>query len=175
MADKQAKPDAGAAGAEETPKKKMPVKMIAIALGVVVLELATVGVTAMMAGGPKRAVADVPVEPKHEVVERDVELPILEARLPNQSSGRLFLYDLKVVAKVPEKNQAKVKELLTERQSEVQDRIRTIVASSDTKTLNEPGLETLRRQINYQLEQDLGHDLIKELLIPKCTPFRAEF
>ena len=66
-------------------------------------------------------------------------------------------------------------ELLKERSAEIKDKIRTIIASSDRKSLSEPGLETLRRQIMYQLEQDLGKDLIKDLLIPKCTPYRAEF
>ena len=129
----------------------------------------------MMAGGPKRVIAEVPATAPKEVVERDAEVKILEAKLPNNLRGRLFLYDLQVVAKVDEKNKVKVTELFAERDAEIRDRIRTIIASSDPKSLEEPGLETLRRQIGYQLEQDLGKDLIKELLIPKCTPFRAEF
>ena len=173
--DKAAKP-AEAAPAPAEPKKKGPIKLIAVALAVVLLEGGTVGVTIMMSGGPKRANAEisVPTAPKQEP-ERDAEVLIVEAKLPNSSTGRLFLYDLKVVAKVNEKNKDKMADLLKERSSEVQDRIRTIVASSDSKTLGEPGLETLRRQIGYQLEQDLGKDLVKELLIPRCTPFRAEF
>ena len=79
-----------------------------------------------------------------------------------------------VVAATPEKNKAKLTDLFTEKEAQIRDRIRTIVASSDPKALGEPGLETLRRQIAYQLEQDLGKDLIKEILIPKCTPHRAE-
>jgi len=120
-------------------------------------------------------VAEIPAAAPKEEVEKDAEVPIIEAKLPNNQTGRLFLYDLNVVAKVSEKEKTKVEELLKERQAEVKDRIRTIIASSDPKSLSEPGLETLRRQLSYQLEQDLGHDLIKELLIPKCTPFRAEF
>ncbi len=173
--DKAAKP-AEATPAPAEPRKKGPIKLIAVALAIALLEGGTVGVTMMMSGGPRRAGAEIapPTAPK-EVQERDAEVPIVEARLPNQATGRLFLYDLKVVAKVNEKNKDKLTELLKERSSEVQDRIRTIIASSDTKTLGEPGLETLRRQISYQLEQDLGKDLVKELLIPRCTPFRAEF
>jgi flagellar basal body-associated protein FliL len=162
----------------EDKKKKgggLPVKMLGVALAVVMLEVTTVVGTMMMAGGPKKAVAEVPVAAPKEDVEKDVEVPIIEAKLPNNQTGRLFLYDLNVVAKVGEKQKTKVEELLKERQAEVKDRIRTIIASSDPKSLSEPGLETLRRQLGYQLEQDLGHDLIKELLIPKCTPFRAEF
>jgi len=128
-----------------------------------------------MAGGPKRVIAEPPVTEKKEVVEKEAEVKILEAKLPNKQSGRLILYDLQVVAKVMEKNKVKVTELIVERDAEIRDRIRTIVASSDPKSLEEPGLETLRRQVGYQLEHDLGKDLIVELLIPKCTPFRTEF
>lgn len=172
----EVKPAESAPATEEAPKKKLPVKVIGIALFVVILEVATVGGTMMMSGGPKRAQgADMPVTTQKAVVEKDVEVPIIEAKLPNAQRGKLYLYDLQVVAKVSEKNKTAVTELLNERASEVKDRIRTIVASSDPASLSEPGLETLRRQINYQLEQDLGKDMIKELLIPKCTPFRAEF
>lgn len=172
----EAKPAESSPPAEDAPKKKLPVKAIGIALFVVLLEGATIGGTMMVSGGPKRAQAiDVPTTAPQAVVEKDVEVPIIEAKLPNAQRGKLYLYDLQVVAKVSEKNKVSVTELLNERASEIKDRIRTIVASSDPNSLSEPGLETLRRQINYQLEQDLGRDMIKELLIPKCTPFRAEF
>lgn len=171
---KEAAPPAEGGG-EKKKGGGLPVKMIGIALAVVLLEVTTVVMTMMMAGGPKKAVAEVPVAAPKEEVEKDAEVPIIEAKLPNNQTGRLFLYDLAVVAKVGEKQKTKVEELLKERQAEVKDRIRTIIASSDPKSLQEPGLETLRRQLSYQLEEDLGHDLIKELLIPKCTPFRAEF
>ena len=170
---KEAAPEPAAEAAPA--KKKLPMKMIMAGLAVVVLEGATIGVTAMMTGGPKRAQADVPASAPAPVVEKDVELVIVDAKLPNNQDGKLYLFDLQVVAKVEEKNEKKVEELLKERAAEIKDRIRTIIASSDRKSLSEPGLETLRRQVMYQLEQDLGKDLIKELLIPKCTPYRAEF
>lgn len=177
MADEKKEKTSAESTGDDHKKKGggLPVKMIGVALAVVLLEVATVVMTMMMAGGPKKAIAEVPIHVEKEAVEKDAEVPIIEAKLPNNQTGRLFLYDLNVVAKVSEKDKTKVEELLKERQAEVKDRIRTIIASSDPKSLSEPGLETLRRQLGYQLEQDLGHDLIKELLIPKCTPFRAEF
>jgi flagellar basal body-associated protein FliL len=173
--DKGAARPVEAAPAEAAPKKSGKMKMIAVAATVLLLEGGTVGLTMIMAGGPKRVVADVPTPAKAEVVEKDVEVEIIKDKLPNNLRGHLFLYDLQVVAKVDEKNKVKVTELFAERKAEISDRIRTIIASSDPKSLEEPGLETLRRQIGYQLEQDLGKSLLKELLIPKCTPFRAEF
>lgn len=161
--------------AEAAPKKKLPIKMIATALAVVLLEAGTVGGMWMMSSGPKRVEAEPPATAPAEKVIKDTEVPIVDAKLPNNQGGRLYLYDITVVAKISEKDKEKVTSLLQERAAEIKDKIRTIVASSEPKSLNEPGLETLRRQITYQLEQDLGQDLIKELLIPKCTPYRAEF
>jgi flagellar basal body-associated protein FliL len=180
MAGKEAPKAEAAAPAEAKPKKKFPLQMIIVAAAVVVLEGATVGVMMMTSGGPKRAMADqAPTTQPAVVVEKDAEVPILDAKqdgkLPNSSSGHLYLYDIQVVAKVNDKDKEKVSGILTERSAEIRDKIRTIIASSEKKTLDEPGLETLRRQIAYQLQQDIGKDLIKELLIPKCTPYRAEF
>ena len=173
--EEAARPAEPAAGEAAPAKGNGKMKMIIVAAAVVILEGATVGVTMMMSGGPKRVIAEPPATAKAEEVIRDAEVKLIDAKLPNNQRGRLFLYDLQVVAKVSEKNKVKATELFAERDAEIRDRIRTIIASSDPKSLEEPGLETLRRQISYQLEQDLGKDIFKELLIPKCTPFRAEF
>ena len=130
----------------------------------------------MFSSGPRNVVADVPVKAV-EPEEKFVEVDLVKGKLPNNIGGRLFTYDLQIVAKVNEKDKAKATELFAARDAETRDRIRTIIASSDPKSLGEPGLETLRRQIAYQLEQDLGKDgkdLVKEVLIPKCTP-KAEY
>jgi len=169
------KPAAEAPGGDTAKKKKLPMKMIVMGLAVLALEGGTVGIMMAASGGPKRGMAEVPATQAAATVEKDAEVPILDAKLPNSSSGHLYMYDLQVFAKVSEKNKAKLVDLLTERQAEIRDKIRTIIASAEKKTLDEPGLETLRRQVTYQLEQDVGPDMIKELLIPKCTPFRAEF
>ena len=72
----------------------------------------------------------------------------------------------------------KVKEILKQREALIQDRIRTIIAQSDPDKLGggqEPGLETLRRQVKYQLDEIVGEGMIDEVLVPKCIPFRTEF
>jgi flagellar basal body-associated protein FliL len=178
MAGKEKKEAPSAA--EETPaaaapKRKLPMSYIMVGLAVVLLEGGTVGVMMMASGGPKRVLAEVPATQPKDVVDKDTEMPIIDAKLPNSSGGHLYMYDIQIVAKVNEKNKARLSEVLTEHAAEVRDKIRTIIASTEKRTLDEPGLETLRRQISYQLEQDVGPDVIKELLIPKCTPFRAEF
>ena len=63
-------------------------------------------------------------------------------------------------------------DLFKERDGEIRDQIRTIVAASLPEALAEPGLETIRRQIpSIQLEEDIGKDLIKESLDPQVQSF----
>jgi flagellar basal body-associated protein FliL len=172
------KPPAAAEAApsgEAAAPKKSTMKMAMGAGIVLVLEIATVFLTLKMASGPKPAIADMPKPAETQAAEKDLEVKLIDAKLPNNLSGRLFLYDLAVVAKVGEKNKDKVTELFTEREAEIRDQIRTIVASSDPTSLAEPGLETIKRQIGYQIEQDIGKDLIKEVLIPKCTAIPMGF
>jgi flagellar basal body-associated protein FliL len=179
MADKAPPPpkpaDAPAAPAGDAPKKKPMMKMIIMAGLVLALEGGTVGLTMVMAGGPKRVIAEPPASAPAHVEEKDVEIKLIDGKFPNSVGGRLNIVDLQVVATTPEKNKQKFTEAFTEREAQVKDRIRTIVASSDPKALAEPGLETLRRQIAYQLEQDLGKDMVKEVFIPQCTSRRVEY
>lgn len=114
------------------------------------------------------------------VVKKPSELTELEVtalRAPNVKTGRRYLYDLAVFASVKEANRSKLERVLKERKATVEDRIRTIVAECDPDKLgggSEPGLETLRRQIKYQIQEIAGDDIVVEVLIPRCIPFRAD-
>mgnify|MGYP001553973125 CR=1 FL=1 len=123
--EKPAKPAAEPAAGEGAAPKKGGKKTIVVAAVVVLLEVATVGMTMMLAGGPRRAIADVPATAPAEAVEKDAEVKILETKLPNAQNGHLYLYDLQIVAKVNEKNQEKVTLLFKERDAQIRDHIRT--------------------------------------------------
>ena len=59
----------------------------------------------------------------------------------------------------------------------IKDRVRTIIAQSDPEKLgggSEPGLETLRRQVKYQLDEIIGDGMVDDVVVPKCIPFRAD-
>ena len=107
-----------------------------------------------------------------------VELQLVDFRAPNKISGRTFLYDVNIVVTTKTATGDKVKELISAREALIKDRVRTIIATLDPEKLgggSEPGLETLRRQVKYQLDQVLGDGLIDDVLVPRCIPYRTDF
>lgn len=123
-------------------------------------------------GGP----ADAPGKSSDK--KKSVELLVLDFKAPNKASGRTFLYDVAIYVVTKNEHETKVKDTLKVREALIKDRIRTIIAQSDPEKLtggSEPGLETLRRQVKYQLDMILGEGVIEEVLVPKCIPFRTDF
>ncbi len=105
------------------------------------------------------------------------EVSVVEFRAPNKRSGRTFLYDVSIFAVVKGKNKPTLENAIKDRGALLKDRIRTIIAQSDPEKLGaaEPGLETLRRQVKYQLEEIVGEGIVDEVLVPRCIPFRTDF
>ena len=110
--------------------------------------------------------------------KKSVEINVLDFKAPNKQSGRTFLYDVSIYLVTKNEFADKVKQTIKDRDALIKDRIRTIIAQSDPEKLgggSEPGLETLRRQIKYQLDEIVGEQMISEVLIPRCIPFRTDY
>ena len=70
---------------------------------------------------------------------------------------------MQVVVKAEQEQ--RVKDIFKDKKALIEDRIRTIIAESDPEKLGggaEPGLETLRRQVKYQLDEIVGDGVIDE-------------
>jgi hypothetical protein len=106
--------------------------------------------------------------------KRSVELKVVDFRAPNKQSGRMFLYDVAICISVRGAMEDKAKSVLADNDARVKDRIRTIIAQSPPEKLAEPGLETLRRQVKYQLDQIVGDNVIDDVFVPKCIPFPVD-
>ena len=105
-------------------------------------------------------------------------MQVLEFRAPNKVSGKMYLYDVAIEIQILGKNFDIAQKKVEERKALISDRVRTIIAQSDPEKLNgqaEPGLETLKRQVKYQLDEIVGDGVIEEVLVPRCIPFRADF
>jgi flagellar basal body-associated protein FliL len=107
-----------------------------------------------------------------------VEIQLVDSRFPNKVSGRTFLYDVNMYVSVKAENEDKVKKKIADNDALIKDRLRTIIAQSDPEKLgggSEPGLETLRRQVKFQLDEIIGENMIEEVLVPRCIPFRTDY
>jgi flagellar basal body-associated protein FliL len=139
-------------------------------------------------GGAKNAnAADLTVPDKTKVdgdkggasdANATAEIQLLDSRFPNKQSGRTFLYDIQIFLSCKKDAVDKIKPMITDHEALIQDRVRTIIAQSDPDKLgggSEPGLETLRRQVKYQLDEIVGDGMIDDVLIPRCIPFRTDY
>jgi flagellar basal body-associated protein FliL len=107
-----------------------------------------------------------------------VEIQVVDSKFPNKLSGHEFLYDVSIFVTAKTEDADKVKGIFADRDALIKDRIRTIIAQSDPEKLgggSEPGLETLRRQVKYQLDEIAGEGMIDEVLVPRCIPYRADY
>jgi flagellar basal body-associated protein FliL len=105
------------------------------------------------------------------------EVALLEFKAPNKKNGRSFLYDVAMSIVTRNEHKEKVEAAIKAREATIKDRVRTIIAQCDPEQLggNEPGLETLRRQVKFQLEELIGDGLVEEVIVPRCIPYRQEF
>jgi flagellar basal body-associated protein FliL len=110
--------------------------------------------------------------------KKSVVMKVTEFKAPNKKNGITFLYDLKICIVTKAEYQKQIEDTIADKEPLIQDRIRTIIAQSDPEKLSggaEPGLETLRRQVKYQLDEIIGDGMIDEVLVPRCIPFRTDY
>lgn len=200
MAEKERKPDDKASAAAPTPGQARPaaraggvagmVRSTPVLLGAVMLVEAGVLFAGFkfLGGGPTPVEGAVLASdpnaapnggsPDKPNPKKRIELAVLDFKAPNKLTGRTFLYDVSIYLVTRDEHKDKVKQTISEREATIKDRIRTIIAQSDPDKLgggSEPGLETLRRQVKYQLDEIVGEGMIDEVLIPRCIPYRADF
>ena len=110
--------------------------------------------------------------------KKTVEVPVLDFRAQNKREGRLVLYDVQIFIITKSEHEQSVRDTIKAREALIKDRVRTIIAQNDPEKLgggSEPGLETLRRQVKYQLDEIVGEGMIDEVLVPRCIPFRTDY
>ena len=94
-------------------------------------------------------------------------------------SGRVLLWDMKIVLKAAQKNEAYINEQLEKRSSEISEGIAQIVRRAQHGHLKEPDLVTLSRQLAAYADKVFGHDAqgnsrVDRIMIPKCRGVDVE-
>lgn len=177
-------PEAEAPVKEGAAKKKPKVpKVLILVLVISVVEGAGFYALSKMFGGGPQATYGAEGANGHllegeeaKQVPTTAEIEVLNRfRVPNDRSGRLYIYDFDVAMKVPGLRLEDAKKLVTERSREISDRIARIVRAADPPILREPELKELRTQLRQAIGEVIGdQELIVEILIPRCVPVRSD-
>jgi len=103
------------------------------------------------------------------------EVRVTDLMAFNSTGGRVFVYQLSVYAEIDTQDSPKIKDMIESRQNAIDDRFSKVIRGSDPKYLDEPGLETLRRQFKHELGQILGDEShIRAILFPEFKKSRAD-
>ncbi|MGD9692783.1 MAG: hypothetical protein AB7G17_05715 [Phycisphaerales bacterium] len=108
------------------------------------------------------------------------ETLVVKDKFPNNQTGRAWLWDVEVYVQVRNKRLDLVTATLTTRSAEVKTGIARIWRTGQHAYFNEPGLETLTRQVREFLNGIVGQGadgqpMIERVLIPRCVGFPTEF
>lgn len=158
MADKE-KPKAEAEAPAAPAKKKGP-PMLPIIVGVVMIvegALVYLAATFMMGGSSQAAPTALEGESEDDG-ERLVEIPLIEDKFQNMSTGRVWQWQVELVLRVRQKNQERVTQEMERRTAELREGVSRIVRSAQDRHLREPGLETVERQFTTYLNEVFGSD-----------------
>jgi flagellar basal body-associated protein FliL len=181
MADKkkEAKTEAKPEQASE-PKKGMPLKTILVVVAALLLEAGAIAGAFLLTGGPSQVNADPAAQDAAAFAEQPVEELVIEDKFQNTRTGRTYLYDTQIYIVIKRRNQDQTRAILKEKTAQISADITTIFRRAEPAHLLEPSLATLTRQIKASLDNRIGRDaetgesIVQEVLITKCTQFRAD-
>ncbi len=95
------------------------------------------------------------------------EVKLAECKTFNKETGKLVLFHIRVSVLVSAADGERAAKLVEARQARIDDRVNTVIRSAEPRHLNEPGLETLKRRLKFELDRMFGDPrLVQEVLIP---------
>ena len=116
------------------------------------------------------------LQPTTQAWTETQEFDVANLRVLNRNGPRAMLYNVRIVVTAHYSKKDKVEEFLKGRKSTIEDVISQILRSAEEKYLAEPGLETLRRQLRFELNALLKDEgVIEQVLIPEFTPLPTGF
>ena len=191
MSDKQEKKEGGAEApaAVEKPKGGLMTKTPVLLAGVMIIEAIVLVAGLKMFGGSPKQATGAELTDKGEPAGKGekggaadkkklTEIHVVDDfRALNKANGHTYFFEITVVVLAKGEAADKIKTAIDDRGALIKDRLRTIIAESDPDKLGggaDPGLETFRRQVKYQLDEIIGDGLIDEVLVPKCI-FRSDY
>ncbi len=107
---------------------------------------------------------------------------MLHEKFTNSRQGRVWIWDTEVIVQVKKMHEAEVAGLIESKEALIRTGVSRIIASAQHAYFNEPGRETLTRQVHEFLNQpDVigtdpeGEPKVEDVLIPSCIGFPADY
>jgi len=166
---------------QQEQKRPLPVKTLVILAVVLLMEVATVLIVFTIAGQPAEVKAEGALVDEEREAARLVEELVVEAKFHNMKKGETILYETEVYVVVQKKHQQRVQTDIEEKKARISTDMAMIISRAQPAHFAEPTLATLTRQVRAVLEKRLGREtddeeeeIIKQLLIKRCIPFKAD-
>lgn len=162
---------------DETPvKPKGRLKPLMLVGGLMLVE--GVGIFLLMTmlhPAPESALADEAGDADDPFdLEGHVEIVVCDVTAFNKKEGSLYVYSIELSALVAADDAESVRRFVEARELSIKDRLQAVIRAADPKDLNDPSLETLKRQLLFELNNLLGgKELIGEILISKMLQSRT--
>jgi len=157
------------APASRKSSRLVPVLIIA---GVMLVEgVAVFALSRFMSPGLPEAMADEEAGKGEEdflVDDEYGEIALASCRPTNRNGPKAATVRIRVSALVRADLVEKMKERVVLMQSRIDDRVNFVVRNADQKHLDEPGLETIKRQLEREMDLLFGdEELIIDVLVPE--------
>jgi len=170
--DDAKEPIADAPAATSGRKKLLTIGIVA---GIMIVEAVGIFLAVRMTGEPPVAEGAEAAKSSEDILaQMDVELPLVDCDAINRKSGQGIVVHLSSSVRVAASDQERITKLIEKRQSTIKDRVQMVLRSADPQHLNEPTLDTLKRQIQSEVGQVLEDDeVILEVLITQILQSRS--
>lgn len=149
---------------------------IAVVAGIMLIEGVVVFLAVRMTAETpdQAAAAELVTDPSQLLDIMDAELPLVDCDAINRKSGQSIVVHISLSVRVSADDQEYAAKLVEKRQSTVKDRVQMILRSADPQHLNEPNLDTLKRQIQFELDKIFeDNELVLEVLITQILQTRS--
>ena len=123
---------------------------------------------------PPSEASELAQNPAELLDQMDAELALIECDAINRKSGQSIVVHISISVRVAAGDQEHAARLIEKRQDTFKDRVQMILRSAEPQHLNEPNLDTLKRQVKFEVDKILEDDkLILEVLIPQILQSRS--
>lgn len=104
-----------------------------------------------------------------------MEIKVADLVAFNTKTGRAYVYQISIYADVETQHLEVLRDTLEFRENTIEDRLSQVIRACDPKYLEEPGLETIRRQFKRVMDDIVGSEvMINEILLPQFSKQRAD-